>query len=659
MQRVSLPFVLAAFAVVGCGQSHGPDAGSSAIGDPCAGTSCGDGLGCVADDRFVDGYCTMACGDSACPEGSVCGTTTTPALCLAGCTSSAECRDGYQCWRGACQPRCDTDPECGGGGATCAADRACEGPECATSDDCGPTLVCIGFACVPAPPDGGAMLPHGSPCTRDFDCEGRVCLPAALGGVCSLPCVQADDCFVFASGGGCSALPTDTNGDGVPDAVNTVCVPLPGSASPIGAACTSDDGCEARICQDRQCTEVCDDDGDCLGGQICTDIVRAGASGATYRGCGYTARAGAVAIETHDLGEMTLGAGFIGSLELAVPSDAVSITLQARRLSGDPLDLAFVEEVDPSGVTLFDVSQIFSLVDQPIRWLPVDTGESITMLVPNTTPDRVVFRPGRHRWTVSPIPRMTGDTGSCQVQLSALVKRAAGGTVSSGRIDLNVYLVGVGVNAAAAPSDSRLQGALARFATVYAPSGVSLGSVSYFDITGADATRYSVIDSTDGPDSELAGLFRLSAARTGRTLNIFLVRSISGGGMGFNALGIAGGIPGPPGVHGTQHSGVVVAFDPSVVGSGAMGARVVGHVFAHESGHYLGLFHVTEQQRPCGPGETPDAGCSPFGGGDPLADTTRGDTSNLMHWSIVGTGTNEALSNGQRLVFRLSALVGP
>ena len=85
--------------------------------------------------------------------------------------------------------------------------------------------------------------------------------------------------------------------------------------------------------------------------------------------------------------------------------------------------------------------------------------------------------------------------------------------------------------------------------------------------------------------------------------------------------------------------------------------QVIGQILSHEMGHYVGLFHSTEQARPCGPGEDPSTvDCAPFGGGDQLADTTRGDTTNLMYWSIVGSGTNTDLTAGQGHVYRMSAL---
>jgi hypothetical protein len=323
---------------------------------------------------------------------------------------------------------------------------------------------------------------------------------------------------------------------------------------------------------------VCDDDSGCVRGEACTTLTRSGVADGAYTGCGYAARASAVAIEEIDLGERDLPAGGSTALELAIPPDALSISLQAQRTSGDPLDLTFGTVTDPTDTAIFDFSQIAALVDPPERWLPVDTGEVITMLVPNTTPDRLAYRAGLYRWTVGTFPRTTGDTGNAHLRLSALIKRAAGARVSAGTLELNVFLVGVGVTAASAPTDARVSGALARLEAIFGAAGVSVGDVDYFDVTGADATTYQVIDSTEGASSELAGLFRLSAPHSGRRLDLFLVRSINGGGDGgFQAIGIAGGIPGPVGIHGTQHSGVVVAFDPAVVGDGESASIAFAH----------------------------------------------------------------------------------
>ena len=605
--------------LVGCGESPAPDGGAGAIGAACEGSDgCAAGLACLSDARFPDGYCTVLCPDGACPAGASCEPAISPAVCLAGCAGSDECREGYQCWRGACRLACASDGDCAPG--TCGADGQC-------------------VDAIEA--DGGMdRLPIFAPCTSDAACMSGICLPAALGGVCTIACTDSQRCFDEGELA-CSAVVRGGE-------VRTICTPLPAAPRPMGAPCTADDHCEARVCHEGQCTEVCDDDLDCRPGQICTELPRAPG---TYRGCGYTPRAGAIAIEEIDLGERVLGAATGGRLEIATPPDAVSLTLQARRTTGDPLPLSFVEVTDPSGRVLFDVREVYALADPLERWLPLDTGESITMTIPNSTPDRFAFVPGSHRWSVGAI----AESGSASVRLSAIIKRAAGRTVSSGTLDLNVHLVGVGVTAAQAPGHARLQTALSRLETILSrEAAIALGDIDYFDVTGADATRYSVIDSTEGEDSELAGLFRLSAPRAGRRLNIYVVRSIDSSAGGFQSIGVAGGIPGPVGMHGTQHSGVVTAFD-----SGVVSAEMVGHVLAHEIGHYLGLFHATERIRPCGDDETPDDGCLPFGAGDTLADTPRGDMANLMYWSIVGSGSNQDLSAGQAFVIRLNPLVGP
>lgn len=616
---------------------------------------CGSGLSCVENDLYPGGYCTSTCDVDPCGAGASCDTSTSPPVCLATCGSAADCRDGYQCWRGSCRPLCRGDSDCGDGAAGCGPSGLCEGPECSVDADCGLGKRCQMGACVELPPPvdaGDVGAPAGTPCTRDDECEGRVCLPAALGGVCSLECTRPEDCFVFPSEAGCSAL--------AEPGARTVCVVGPPGGAGVGEGCSTDDDCLARICQDGQCSEVCSDTDQCVPGTRCVDLERAGAGGATFLGCGYPSFSGRIDTYEVDYGVRDIQAGFGEMLTLATPPDAVSVTFQARQTRGPDHDISFLSVTDPDGLQLFDVGEIVMLNDQPIRWLPSETFDVASMLVPNTTPDRVTFVPGIHHWSVGPIPTASGDTTSASLRLSALVKRARGGAVTTARVDLNIFIVGIsGLSAANADTNSKLQGALTRLDAILSPTGVTVGAVRYFDITGADATRYQVIDSADGIDSELSGLFRLSGSGAARGVNIFLVRSISGGsGGGFRALGIAGGIPGPAGIHGTGHSGIVASFSDAVVGSGTTGANVVGQIFAHEMGHYVGLFHSTEQARPCGAGEVPSDTnvCAPFGGGDQLADTRRGDNGNLMYWSIVGSGTNTELSDGQGHVYRMSAL---
>ena len=101
-----------------------------------------------------------------------------------------------------------------------------------------------------------------------------------------------------------------------------------------------------------------------------------------------------------------------------------------------------------------------------------------------------------------------------------------------------------------------------------------------------DATTYASLR-----DSKLGGLVALSAddrAKEG-ALNVFFVRSISGGTFdGYVILGESAGIPGAP-VNGTTSSGVAVSMADFPAG-----AADIGHTLGHEAGHFLGLFHTTE-----------------------------------------------------------------
>lgn len=607
---------------------------------PCTGD-----LLCVFASGFPGGYCSIDCTSAACGAGSICDRRTGPPLCLATCASDSECRDGYQCWRGACRPRCDTVPAICGDDATCDPDGHCFGSECTVDPECGAGRRCSAGTCVPdvRPGDGGGSEgPSGTPCSADAECASGFCLPPDRGGVCSAPCTRPVDC-IEAVDFEATCAPVAREGG-----IVTACIAYDPGGAATARSCTADAQCAAGTCAAGQCTEACESAAQCVLGQDCTSVAWGGGS---FTGCGYAPGAGAIEIP---LGEHELEAGFgTPGLAFATPPDSVSVTLRAQTISGDPLPLSFYDVQDPRETTIFLLDDIFALRDPPDRWLPGDGEESIAMLVPNATRERLPYTPGLHRFRVLALTRTEGDTGSVRVRVSALVKRAPGGTVSAGALDLDVYLVGVGVTASAAPTNTRVQNALGRFRTLLGPTGISLGSIAYHDITGADATRYQVIDSTDGPTSELAGLFRASAGLTGPRIAMFLVRSIESGGEGFNTLGVAGGIPGPSAIHGTMHSGVVVAFDSSVVGSSG---ALAGHVMAHEVGHFLGLWHVTESVRPCGAGEEPP-GCAPFGGTDTIGDTTHGDTSNLMHWSLVGSGSNDVLSAGQGFVMLRSAVV--
>lgn len=180
---------------------------------------------------------------------------------------------------------------------------------------------------------------------------------------------------------------------------------------------------------------------------------------------------------------------------------------------------------------------------------------------------------------------------------SYLIEEKTPGTT----IDLNIYFVGVnGVDAASAPMNANIQSMLAAFNGIYQSANVQVGQVKYFDITGEDAQRYAVLRS-DTAAAELPTLSTLQGTTydDALSLNIFFVRAFA---MEGGAIGVSLGLPGPAGLHGTPASGVVFTseflgrtFNDRFGGGRVDGNKYTGIVMAHEVGHYLGLFHTTEQ----------------------------------------------------------------
>jgi len=163
---------------------------------------------------------------------------------------------------------------------------------------------------------------------------------------------------------------------------------------------------------------------------------------------------------------------------------------------------------------------------------------------------------------------------------------------------------------------------------IYLQAGLSLGTITYRNIDPA----YRVIESLDGAGSDLQAMFAESEGNP-NALDLFFVDELSAaafGGFGV-ILGVAGGIPGPPLTQGSSRSGVAIAIKP-IAGAPAG----VDTTMAHETGHFLGLFHTSEQ-RLFGPQIH-----------DPLPDTPDNDASYLMF----NTGAGDRLSEWQARVMR-------
>lgn len=192
-----------------------------------------------------------------------------------------------------------------------------------------------------------------------------------------------------------------------------------------------------------------------------------------------------------------------------------------------------------------------------------------------------------------------------------------------------------------------LREALDVFESIYLQAEIEIGEVQQFEVVGGLRDRFETIELRYGILEELPHLFALSAGARGPAINLFFVRKI------YETLAISGGTPGPLRMHGTGASGI--AFSSEALDD----AELLGKVIAHEVGHYLGLFHLSEQAGfvldPLP--DTPECRLDRDSDGDRLLsqDECRGfGADNLMFWAI-SRGTN--ITADQQAVLRSALLL--
>lgn len=488
-------------------------------------------------------------------------------------------------------------------------------------DDVGPPPAQGDIFVEPADPSL-AIQPIGGVCSEGEDCETPDCNTFYPGGYCTLWCQSSSEC------------PEDAKCYSDPQSGEKMC--WKGCSTP--EECRIDQFCAGGVCTPKCWEGSCQlgyecelDSGQCVpvGSQPCIpeeevcDGVDNDCDKVRDEGCGPTLSDHPYTI-VDDLGLVSVGGGGLSkALKVQVDDETTTLTLLVIDADGSNEVMAFWKVYGPDDTLLLDA---MDPIGSPVRGYP--EYETLSLQIPNT-PD-VPLQTGTYEFSVF----REGDTlGDVWVYAVRTVRPQ----VLTSNLDVNFWFVGTpDLDATSALSSSKFIKLRNTFVEVMSYYGVTISQLNYFDITGLAANKYTYVDvSEEGYEiDEHAELLKLSEnlPTSNRGINFFFVQGFNG----YSLLGKAGGIPGPPLLHGSYHSGVVVSMaDYYWYGPNKAAARVA-ETMAHELGHQLGLFHTTESDGSYHDpiSDTPE--CSNDWNGDGLVDAWECEdlgADNLMFWS--------------------------
>jgi len=284
-----------------------------------------------------------------------------------------------------------------------------------------------------------------------------------------------------------------------------------------------------------------------------------------------------------------------GSITFAVPEGVNKLSITAEAI-GSVIRFEAAESssgvnyLDPGGEILTTAVSVFrdvSAINVPSRSSdsPLDPTSALTITVQVGS--------GANTQVLNPVANQT---------VTFIINSKADSDLNSGALPVNLF--SVGPIAQSSSNGEAISRAVSLFRSIYGSQANVQIRLSEFSISGPN----TLPDPISGSD------FYLSAASGAPSpaVNIFIGTDVSSSFAGMaSLLGLASGIPGPPNPSARSVVGISLLGSAGIDGEFSdREVQLLGETLAHETGHYLGLFHTVEI-----------SGGGDIFGFDPLGDT--------------------------------------